>query len=126
MEERKQMMRVTVGDETRLYPAGTTYGAIAADFRDRAGGEIVLVSRDGKLRELHRTLRRDCTLEMLTTASRPGYQTLERSVFLLFLKAFYDVVGAEHIRRVRHKFTAAGGEAPIETVWGVGYKWSKF
>ena len=36
-----------------------------------------------------------------------------------------SMVVAEHIRRVRHKFTAAGGDAPIQTVWGVGYKWSK-
>ncbi|MDO4437640.1 MAG: response regulator transcription factor [Coriobacteriaceae bacterium] len=30
----------------------------------------------------------------------------------------------EHIRRIRNKFAAAGlDEDPIETVWGVGYKW---
>lgn len=34
-----------------------------------------------------------------------------------------SAVVAEHIRRIRNKFTAAGGGAPIETVWGVGYKW---
>lgn len=31
----------------------------------------------------------------------------------------------EHIRRIRKKFAEAGLEAdPIETVWGVGYRWS--
>lgn len=34
-----------------------------------------------------------------------------------------SAVVAEHIRRIRNKFTAAGANAPIETVWGVGYKW---
>lgn len=30
----------------------------------------------------------------------------------------------EHIRRIRKKFQLAGVAAdPIETVWGVGYKW---
>lgn len=31
----------------------------------------------------------------------------------------------EHIRRIRKKFAEAGcAESPIETVWGVGYRWS--
>lgn len=32
---------------------------------------------------------------------------------------------AEHIRRIRTKFNAAGMKEYIETVWGVGYKWKK-
>lgn len=34
-------------------------------------------------------------------------------------------VVAEHIRRVRARFSAAGARAYIETVWGVGYKWAR-
>ncbi|WP_343208081.1 response regulator transcription factor [Anaerolentibacter hominis] len=34
-------------------------------------------------------------------------------------------VVVEHIRRIRAKFTAAGANNYIETVWGVGYKWVK-
>ena len=30
----------------------------------------------------------------------------------------------EHVRRIRNKLAAAGvADDPIETVWGVGYKW---
>ena len=36
----------------------------------------------------------------------------------------YTVV-AEHIRKIRAKFAAAGVKQYIETVWGVGYKWTK-
>ena len=34
-------------------------------------------------------------------------------------------VAAEHIRKIRAKFSAAGAKQYIETVWGVGYKWTK-
>lgn len=34
-------------------------------------------------------------------------------------------VVAEHIRRIRAKFHAAGVRPYIETVWGMGYKWVK-
>ena len=36
-----------------------------------------------------------------------------------------SAVVAEHIRRIRAKFSAAGCGDRIETVWGVGYKWKK-
>ena len=36
-----------------------------------------------------------------------------------------SAVIAEHIRRIRSKFSAAGIKHHIETVWGVGYKWVK-
>ena len=34
-----------------------------------------------------------------------------------------DAVIMEHIRKIRLKFTSAGCEPCIETVWGIGYKW---
>lgn len=42
----------------------------------------------------------------------------------------YDAEGdssvvAEHIRRIRAKLKAVGEEYHVETVWGMGYKWSR-
>lgn len=36
-----------------------------------------------------------------------------------------SVVVKEHIRKIRAKLLEATGQKYIETVWGVGYKWSK-
>ena len=36
-----------------------------------------------------------------------------------------DNVIMEHIRKIRQKFGKAGCINPIETVWGLGYKWIK-
>lgn len=36
-----------------------------------------------------------------------------------------SAVVAEHVRRIRAKFAAAGAKPYICTVWGVGYKWAK-
>ena len=33
-----------------------------------------------------------------------------------------DSAVTEHVKNIRAKLKAAGG-APIETVWGIGYKW---
>lgn len=91
---------VSIDGKTTFYPRGTTYETIAREHQAAYDSDILLVRRDGKLRELHKTLIRDCTLEFLTAKDKPGYQTYERSAILLFLKAFYDVAGRENTRRV--------------------------
>ena len=73
--DEKKMFTVTVDGKSCPYAAGTTYRAIAADFQDRYPNDILLVSRDGKLRELHRTLDRDCTLHMVTAREIPGIKS---------------------------------------------------
>lgn len=103
--EEKKMIKVTVGGEERTYPAGTPYRAVAADFQDRYPYDILLVNRDGKLCELHKTLDRDCSLKMVTAQDKPGIQTYERSAVFLMLKAFYDVAGRENVERVSVEYS---------------------
>ena len=104
MEERK-MVKVTVEGEERTYPSGTPYRTVAADFQSRYPYDILLVNRDGKLCELHKTLDRDCSLKMITAQDKPGIQTYERSAVLLMLKAFYDVAGRENVERVSVEYS---------------------
>nr|WP_325211568.1 nucleoside kinase [uncultured Oscillibacter sp.] len=99
------MMKVTVDGESYDYPHGTPFRAIAADFQDRFPCDILLVNRDGKLCELHKTLDRDCSLQMVTAQDRPGIQTYERSAVFLMLKAFYDVAGRENVERISVEYS---------------------
>lgn len=99
------MVRVTVDGETRQYPLGTPFATVAAHVQDSYPFDILLVSRDGKLCELHKPLDRDCTLKMITAADKPGRQTYERSAILLMLKAFHDVVGQDATARVTVEFS---------------------
>lgn len=103
--EEKRMLNVTVDGKAYPYPCGTPYRAIAADFQDRVPWDILLVNRDGKLCELHKVLDRDCSLKMVTAQDKPGIQTYERSAVFLMLKAFYDVVGREHVERLSVEYS---------------------
>ena len=103
--EQIQMCRVRILDRDYTYAAGTAFGVIAADVQAQYAHDILLVNRDGKLCELHKTLDRDCTLRMVTAAEKPGMQTYERSAVLLLLKALYDVAGAENVERVCVEFS---------------------
>ncbi|MCI9058077.1 MAG: nucleoside kinase [Oscillospiraceae bacterium] len=99
------MITVTVDGNAYTYPQGTSYRTIAADFQDRYPCDILLVNRDGRLCELHKSLDRDCTLQMLTARDKPGIQTYERSAVLLLLKAFYDTVGRESVERISVEYS---------------------
>ena len=101
----EQTFFVTVDNERRSYPAGTTFQRIAEDFQDHYASDILLVERNGKLCELCKTLDRDCTLKMLTLQDHPGMQTYERSAIFLLLKSFYDEVGAEKIERISVEYS---------------------
>ena len=103
--EEKRMVQVTVDGAVYPYPLGTPYRTIAADFQDRFPCDILLVNKDGKLCELHKTVDRDCSLKMVTARDKPGIQTYERSAVFLMLKAFYDVAGRENVERISVEYS---------------------
>ncbi len=108
MKEEK-ICQVRIGDEVREYIAGTTYQQIAGDFQDRYEEDIVLIYVDGKLQELRKKLKRDCTLAFETTRGAIGHETYKRSMKLLLVKSVYDVAAREDIRKVRVHFSIGKG-----------------
>ena len=70
---------------------------------------IVLVKVDGRLRELHKQLKKDCELEFVTTKDEIGHKTYQRSLSLLLVKAVYHVGGYDKIRHVMLHFSAGSG-----------------
>lgn len=53
-----KMCKVTVGSREKAYPDGTPFGEIVKDFDQDCKYPVVLVTVDGKLRELHKKIHR--------------------------------------------------------------------
>lgn len=121
MTEQK-MCCVTIDGEKREYPAGISYWEIAGEYEGKMDAPIILVTVDGKLRELHKQLKKDCTLGFVTTKDAIGHNAYVRSATFLLLKAIYDVAGKENLEKaVIHYalgnalyFTMEGGTALTE------------
>ena len=79
------------------------------DFEKTMDAPIVLVKVDGRLRELHKQLKKDCELEFVTTKDEIGHKTYQRSLSLLLVKAVYHVGGYDKIRHVMLHFSAGSG-----------------
>lgn len=103
------MVQVTVEGERREYEIGTLLKDVAEEFQPRYENDILLAFVNGKLQELHKLVRSGTEIRFLTAKDKPGLQTYHRSVTLLLLKAFYDVVGAEKIRKISVDFSIGGG-----------------
>lgn len=103
------MAVVTIDGVKKEYEIGTAFMDIALEHQSQYEGDIVLVFCNGKLAELHKRVTGDCTLSFVTTKDKPGMQTYHRSVILVMLKAFYEVVGADNIEKVSIDFSIGKG-----------------
>lgn len=103
------MYQVKIHDEIRQYEAGTTYLEIAKEYQKEYSHDIVLVTVDGKLQELHKKVNRDCTLNFETTACDSGHKTYKRSMSLLLVKAIYDVAEHENVDKIRIHYSVSKG-----------------
>ncbi len=103
------MFTVTINNETRTYPEGTTYLDIAKDVQHLYKEEILLARVDGKLKELHKKLRHDTELSFVTYDDPVGRKCYERSAVFVMLKAFYDVIPKTKIQKVQMDYALGNG-----------------
>ena len=106
---KQESYKVTIEGMTKEYPKGITYGEIVKDYEGKTESPVILVMVDGRLRELHKHLKADCTIQFVTTKDPIGRKTYERSACLILLKAIYDVAGQENIDKVVIHYSIGNG-----------------
>lgn len=106
----QEMVKVTIDGKEHEYAIGTTYREIVDEYQEEvAEAPVILVMADGKLRELQKKLKGDCTLEFVTTKDHIGFETYKRTVCLVLLRAIYDVTGKENIEKVTIHYSVGNG-----------------
>lgn len=103
------MKKVTLGNIVKEYEPGITYESIIKENYPEKADQIILVKINGKLEELAKKLKKDCTLEPVYFSENPGYNSYRRSVSFLMLKAIYDLYSRDEIGKVRIEFSAGSG-----------------
>lgn len=107
---KQEMVKVTIDGKEHEYAIGTTYREIVDEYQEEvAEAPVILVMADGKLRELQKKLKGDCTLEFVTTKDHIGFETYKRTVCLVLLRAIYDVAGKENIEKVMIHYSVGNG-----------------
>ena len=102
------MVKIHIGQEVREYPEDTVWLQVAQEYQKFYGNDILLVNVNGKLQELHKRVG-EGSASFLTAADKPGMSAYQRSATLMMLKAFYEIVGRERIRKVSVDFSIGKG-----------------
>ena len=106
----QKMIKTEINGKVRKYPEGITFEEIVKAFSGRsAEAPIILVTVNGKLKELHKKLKRDCCLNFITTKDNIGHNAYKRSACMLLLKAIYDVAGKDHVDNVVIHYSLGSG-----------------
>ncbi len=105
----ESMLHITVGTKANEYPRGVHYSDIANDFQGEFDDDILLAFHNHKLTELTSEVREDGAITFITAKDPLGLEAYKRSMVLLFLKAFYHVVGQNNVESVRVQFSVSKG-----------------
>lgn len=105
----EETITVKIADEIREYKKHTTLLEIAKEYQNKEDYDIVLAIVNGRLTELHKHIKADCTLRFITTKHQNGLMTYRRSVPLLLMKAFEDVLGHGSIQKLSIKYSISKG-----------------
>ena len=103
------MASILIDHERKEYPVGTSFETIAKEIQGTRENDIVLVLEGERLRELHKCVTGDCSLEFITTDEKLGFNAYRRSLSLLLTKAVYHEGGHEHIKKVGAHYAVSGG-----------------
>lgn len=102
-------MRVTVNGETGEYADKATFEEVAKAYQAEYANEIVLVVADGKMQELHKEVKEDCTVSFITLRDTIGHRIYVRTAIMMFLKAVTDIVGRDKIGKLKVEFVIGCG-----------------
>ena len=86
------MVKVTIYGEQYEVEKGTSLQEIAKQYGECDKGEIVLAYQNGHLCELHRKVNEDAELVFVSTTDKVGFSSYKRSMILMMMKAFRDVL----------------------------------
>ncbi len=106
---------VTIGNQSKSYKKGTTYSEIAKEYQREIKHDILLVTANGRLRELFKTVEDDTDLTFITAETTIGYETYKRSMCMMYVKAVHDVCEHKNIEQVRLLYAVGSGYYSVLT-----------
>lgn len=103
------MVTITINGEKKQYSRGMLYEEIAREYQPSYKDMIALVTENGKIRELIKPAVKDCELTFLTTGDNIGHKTYVRTATMMLVKAIYDVLGKDMVKKAKVEFAIGQG-----------------
>ncbi|MDF2542736.1 MAG: hypothetical protein K0S47_2454 [Herbinix sp.] len=104
-----ETVKVEINGKVTEYPVGTSLLTISREYQNEFKNDIILAFVNNKLRELFKTVEKDCTIRFVTTAEDAGHKTYMRGLVLVMLKAIYAEFGSENVDKVLVEYAIGNG-----------------
>ncbi len=98
-------VRIKINGVIKEYPKGISLLEISKEYQKDFKDDIILAFINNRLRELHKTVQKDCSVRFVTTGDDAGGKTYNRGMTLVMLKAIYGVLGLDTVRKVSVEFS---------------------
>ena len=92
-----EYITVKICGKEKTYAKGTQYLELAEEYQKDFSDDIILVSVNNRLCELHNRIKKGGEVTFVTTADRAGRKAYRRSVTLLMQKAVHNLWGEQHV-----------------------------
>ena len=103
------MAKLTIDGKEYDFLEGTKYEVVAADFQKDYNNLIALCMVNGKITELIKPVKADAEVKFITLADSIGHKAYVRTAIMTLIKALYDCLGQEEIKRIKVQFTIGQG-----------------
>lgn len=104
------MITVTIDQKEYEVEEGTCLKELVQRFGSCEQGQIVLAYVNRHLCELHKKVKENALIEFVPTTDKVGYSTYKRSMILMMLKAFRDVLKTKNTTgQIRVLFSICNG-----------------
>jgi uridine kinase len=104
------LVTIQIGDKNYQVEEGTTLEEIAKKYGTCEKGQIVLAYNNNRLCELYKSVYEDAEIRFVSTAEKIGMDTYKRSMILMMMKAFREVLKERGTTgRIRVLFSLAKG-----------------
>lgn len=104
-----EVVKIEIEGVIEECPKGISLLELSKKYQKKYKNDIILAFVNNKLRELTKTVEKDCKISFVTTADDAGHKTYNRGMILLMLKAFYSVVGGENIKKISVDYSVGNG-----------------
>ncbi len=90
-------IEIEIENQKKVYPEGTKFVDIIKDCGVENPYDVMLIKKNGKLRELYKRLKTPGKIELIRVADRDGKRVYRRSLVYLLQKAVDDLRGDKKI-----------------------------
>jgi uridine kinase len=104
-----ELIQVEIDGETKQITKGISLLELSKQYQKNYKDDIILAFVNNRLRELFKTVDKECNIRFVTTADDAGHKTYVRGLTLVMIKAIYGVIESDKINKVSVDYTIGNG-----------------